>query len=153
MRLLDNMVVWTKVLPARISGYAKRLFGTEEAGVTLGERVADRFATLVGSWTFILCQSFIMMCWVTANICALVYQWDPYPFILLNLFLSMQAAYTGPVIMMSQNRQAQIDRETMKQHFELSSKIAKIVEMHEENRKQQLALLKEILEEVENQDD
>mgnify|MGYP003705244651 CR=1 FL=1 len=76
--------------------------------MTFGELMADRFAAMVGSWRFILAQTFILAIWVVYNI--LVVGFDPYPFILLNLMLSFQAAYTGPILLMSGNRQAQIDR-------------------------------------------
>jgi uncharacterized membrane protein len=79
-----------------------------EASRTLGERLADRFAAIVGSWTFIAIQSFLLLVWMVFNILAWSYHWDPYPFILLNLALSFQAAFATPVIMMSQNRQARL---------------------------------------------
>ncbi|EEF61477.1 DUF1003 domain-containing protein [Pedosphaera parvula] len=71
---------------------------------TFGERVADGFAACVGSWTFIIIQSVLLAIWVCLNLIAWVKHWDPYPFILLNLALSFQAAYASPIIMMSQNR-------------------------------------------------
>jgi uncharacterized membrane protein len=77
---------------------------------TLGQRVADAFATMMGSWPFIIVQSFILLCWVALNIVAWIRHWDPYPFILLNLALSFQAAYAAPIIMMSQNRSSDKDR-------------------------------------------
>lgn len=75
---------------------------------TLSELVADGFARAVGSWTFIIIQSVLLTCWVVANVMRIVKPWDPYPFILLNLALSFQAAYASPIIMMSQNRQARL---------------------------------------------
>ncbi|MGH2696687.1 MAG: DUF1003 domain-containing protein, partial [Actinomycetota bacterium] len=78
---------------------------------TPGERVADSVAATVGSWPFIIVQSVLLAVWIVAN-AIVIGSWvagrpfDPYPFILLNLVLSFQAAYTGPVVMMSQNRQA-----------------------------------------------
>ena len=78
---------------------------------TTGERVADNFARAVGSWPFIIIQSLILAAWVVANVMHLVKPWDPYPFILLNLALSFQAAYASPIIMMSQNRQARLSDE------------------------------------------
>lgn len=96
-----------------------------------GQVVADRVASAVGSWPFIIVQSVILFFWIVANV-YLVAQlrahpdglksWDPYPFILLNLLLSFQAAYTGPVVMMSQNRQAEKDRMTAQQDFEVNRK-------------------------------
>ena len=78
--------------------------------LTVGDRVADGFAALIGSWPFILVQSGILAIWVFLNVVGWVKPWDPYPFILLNLALSFQAAYAGPIIMMSQNRQGDKDR-------------------------------------------
>jgi uncharacterized membrane protein len=78
--------------------------------LTLGERLSDLVAAIVGSWRFILIQSGLLVAWLIANVAFGGNAWDPYPFILLNLMLSFQAAYTAPIIMMSQNRQADIDR-------------------------------------------
>jgi uncharacterized membrane protein len=76
---------------------------------TLGERVADLVAHTVGSWPFIIAQSVFLAIWIVLNVLGWIYAWDPYPFILLNLMLSFQAAYASPIIMMSQNRQAQLN--------------------------------------------
>ena len=78
--------------------------------LTLGQKVADQVAAVMGSWTFIIIQSLVLTAWIILNVTAYVQRWDPYPFILLNLALSFQAAYAAPVIMMSQNRQQDIDR-------------------------------------------
>lgn len=80
----------------------------EQASV--GARAADQVAAVVGSWRFIIIQSFLLMIWIILNSIAWMYHWDPYPFILMNLVLSTQAAFTAPIIMMSQNRQAAKDR-------------------------------------------
>ena len=82
----------------------------DEEQMTLGQRVADKVADTIGSWPFIITQSIILTIWITLNAIILIKHWDPYPFILLNLALSFQAAYSGPVIMMSQNRQSLKDR-------------------------------------------
>jgi len=74
-----------------------------------GERVADRIATWVGSWTFIISQTFILVLWIILNWIAWTNHWDPYPFILLNLALSFQSAYAAPILMISQNRQAKLN--------------------------------------------
>src|SRR5438067_914927 len=79
-----------------------------EKNRSFGERVADGVARVVGSWPFIIIQSIFLATWVTLNALAWLNQWDPYPFILLNLLLSFQAAYASPIIMMSQNRQTQL---------------------------------------------
>jgi len=82
----------------------------EQEALTIGQRVADGFAATIGSWRFIIIQSVILVTWMTLNVVAWINHWDPYPFILLNLVLSFQAAYSGPIIMMSQNRTAARDR-------------------------------------------
>lgn len=78
--------------------------------LTVGQRSADRVTALVGSWKFIIIQSILLTLWIMANVIAWIKHWDPYPFILLNLVLSFQAAFTAPVILMSQNRATERDR-------------------------------------------
>jgi len=82
----------------------------DEEQLTFGQRIADTVADTMGSWPFIIIQSSILALWITLNATAWINHWDPYPFILLNLMLSFQAAYAAPFIMMSQNRQAAKDR-------------------------------------------
>ncbi len=77
---------------------------------TWGEKLADQVAEGMGSWKFIIIQTLLVAVWMTGNIIGVVYHWDPFPFILLNLLFSTQAAYAAPIIMMSQNRQADRDR-------------------------------------------
>lgn len=77
---------------------------------TFGEKSADRITEIIGSWTFIIIQSVVLTIWIILNALAWLNHWDPYPFILLNLALSFQAAYAAPIIMMSQNRSAAMDR-------------------------------------------
>ncbi len=92
---------------------------------TTGEQVADAVAAGVGSWPFIIIQSVLLALWIVAN-GLLIRDWiggrpfDPYPFILLNLMLSFQAAYTGPVVLMSQNRQAARDRDEAEHDYEIN---------------------------------
>jgi uncharacterized membrane protein len=81
-----------------------------EEAATLGESLADAVAGFGGSWTFILIFTIVLVAYAVANIVLKESAWDPYPFILLNLFLSMLAAIQAPVIMMSQNRQDTKDR-------------------------------------------
>ena len=80
---------------------------------TLGERVADKAAAGIGSWTFLIIQTIAVLCWLGLNIFGFMQHWDPFPFILLNLLFSVQAAYTGPVLLLAGNRQAQKDRLTL----------------------------------------
>jgi uncharacterized membrane protein len=81
-----------------------------EEELTFGQRAADRTTNIMGSWRFIIIQSLVLIVWVVLNVVAWTKHWDPYPFILMNLVMSLQAAYTAPIIMMSQNRQAVRDR-------------------------------------------
>jgi len=78
--------------------------------MTFGQRAANWVAKTVGCWQIIIVQTLILSIWVALNITAFIRHWDPYPFILMNLLLSLQAAYTAPMIMMSQNQQAVKDR-------------------------------------------
>ena len=77
---------------------------------TVGERVADKASAGIGSWTFLIAQSILIVIYVTLNVVGFVNHWDPYPFILLNLCFTIQAAYTGPILLLAGNRQAQKDR-------------------------------------------
>lgn len=86
---------------ARMQDYSQR-------ARTPGERLADGFSRVVGSWTFLIVQSILLAAWIVVNVIAWCRHWDPYPFILLNLALSFQAAYATPIIMMSQNREARL---------------------------------------------
>jgi uncharacterized membrane protein len=80
---------------------------------TVGERLADHIAAGIGSWRFLIIQTILVVLWVVLNLVAFVQHWDPYPFILLNLMFSVQAAYTGPVLLLASNRQSQKDRYTL----------------------------------------
>lgn len=77
---------------------------------TSGQKMADKVTAIIGSWKFIIIQSVLLFFWIVLNLIAWINHWDPYPFILLNLALSFQAAYAAPIIMMSQNRAAERDR-------------------------------------------
>ena len=77
---------------------------------SLGQKAADGLTKGVGSWTFIIAFLIFIVLWMGTNIYAWVNKWDPYPFILLNLVLSTIAAIQAPIILMSNNRQAQMDR-------------------------------------------
>ena len=88
--------------------------------MSTGARVADIVASFIGSWTFIIIQSGIFVVWVIFNTLWLLelYQFDPYPFILFNLFMSAEAAYASPLILMSQNRQTERDREQAQHDYD-----------------------------------
>ncbi|MDP3682627.1 MAG: DUF1003 domain-containing protein [Ignavibacteria bacterium] len=89
---------------------------------TVGQKASDKIAETVGSWKFIIIQSIFLLCWAVLNVTAYVYHWDPYPFILMNLFLSLQAAYTAPILMMSQNRMAEKDRIEAHNDYQVNQK-------------------------------
>lgn len=88
---------------------------------SVGERMADAVATYVGSWRFVIGQSILLVGWIIFNVVS-GHRVDPYPFILLNLLLSFQAAYTAPIILMSQNRQGEIDRKRAVDDFDINCK-------------------------------
>ncbi|MFZ4763000.1 MAG: DUF1003 domain-containing protein [Alphaproteobacteria bacterium] len=107
---------------------------------TWGEKISDSVAKVVGSWHFIITQSVLLVLWMIINLMALLIKpWDPYPFILLNLVLSFQAAFTAPIIMMSQNRQNSIDRQKAENDYNINVKAElEIMALH-----QKIDLLKE----------
>lgn len=99
------------------------------APLTRGQRLADRVASTIGSWRFIVMQTSAIAIWITGNVWVGPNAWDPYPFILLNLLLSFQAAYTAPAIMMSQNRQSELDRRHAQTDYEINVKAELEIEL------------------------
>jgi uncharacterized membrane protein len=93
-----------------------------------GQRLADKVATGMGSWRFIIIQTLIVAIWMIANIVGFVRHWDIYPFILLNLLFSTQAAYAAPIIMMAQNRQSERDRHHAEQDYKTNIEAKKEIE-------------------------
>jgi len=94
-------------------------------GIEMQQRVGHHCPLLhlnVGSWRFIIIQNALLSLWITLNVVAWFQHWDPYPFILLNLALSFQAAYSAPIIMMAQNRQSDLDRADVRQDCEVNLK-------------------------------
>jgi uncharacterized membrane protein len=89
---------------------AKTWLDKHKESLTFGQRIADSVANGMGSWTFIICQTIFVIIWMALNVVGFIRHWDVYPFILLNLIFSTQAAYAAPIIMMAQNRQSQRDR-------------------------------------------
>lgn len=129
-------------MPARerhiIERVAKRIaisrdLGAEHAGrLSFGERLADRVASFGGSWTFLILFTIVLVTWVGLNSVLLARAFDPYPYILLNLLLSMIAAVQAPIIMMSQNRQAAKDRLQATHDYEVNLKAEiEIMSLHE----------------------
>ncbi len=96
--------------------------------LTFGDRVADKVAKTAGSWAFIFSFCGILAAWIISNVVLLTQPFDPYPFILLNLFLSCVAALQAPVIMMSQNRQEEKDRIRAENDYRVNLKSEIIIE-------------------------
>ena len=122
----------------------------------------------MGSWRFIIIQTTVLIIWVILNVTAYVQRWDPYPFILLNLALSFQAAYAAPFTMMSQNRQEEKDRGRSKKDYMINLKSELEIRMlHEkidhfimnqqqellELQKVQIDMMNDILKQVEKKND
>ncbi|HEY6298009.1 MAG TPA: DUF1003 domain-containing protein [Candidatus Binatus sp.] len=119
--------------------------------LTTGQRIADRLAAVMGSWPFIIVQSIILAFWITLNVVAYINHWDPYPFILLNLALSFQAAYAAPIIMMSQNRQAAKDRLMAEQDYEVNCKAEDELKSIMTHLEQQDEVMLDVLRRMEGQ--
>ncbi len=119
--------------------------------LTVGDRVADTVAATVGSWPFIITQSIILIAWIAANVILAIYHsaWDPYPFILLNLALSFQAAYAAPFVMMSQNRQATKDRLTAENDYLTDTKGEQEIRNIMEHLDHQDVVIVQMLERIE----
>jgi uncharacterized membrane protein len=102
---------------------------TSSEELTIGQKIADWVAAGMGSWPFIIGQSIILAVWIVLNVTAWIKHWDPYPFILLNLALSFQAAYAAPFIMMAQNRQQDIDRKQAQNDYQINIKAELEIEL------------------------
>jgi len=113
-------ILRTRKLKAEDHKHPVNVIHHEEA--TFGEMLADKIASSIGSWTFLVVQTMAVAAWVTLNWYGFVHRWDPFPFILLNLLFSVQAAYTGPVLLLAGNRQAQKDRLTLEHAAEEAEK-------------------------------
>ncbi len=92
------------------------------------DKLADVLSAAIGSWTFIIVQTVITIVWLALNAMAWRYQWDVYPFVLLNLFFSLQAFYAAPLILMSQNRQADRDRLHAEHDYEVNVRAKEEIE-------------------------
>jgi uncharacterized membrane protein len=96
--------------------------------LSFGDKLSDSVANGMGSWSFIIWQSIIVIMWMILNVVGFIRHWDVYPFILLNLIFSTQAAYAAPIIMMSQNRQNQRDREHAQHDYQTNIDAKKEIE-------------------------
>ena len=126
MHLLNQLRAFRRRHRTEGSGIAP---AADPSRLTMGQKIADAVASNMGSWRFIIVQSVLLLFWVAANITAYINHWDPYPFILLNLALSFQAAYAAPFIMMSQNRQQDIDRLAAQHDYDINIKAELEIEL------------------------
>lgn len=108
--------------------HSKTWHQSHKDSLGFGQRLADSVANGMGSWRFIIIQSIIVLLWMTLNVIAFKYHWDVYPFILLNLLFSTQAAYAAPIIMMAQNRQSERDRAQAEQDYKTNIEAKKEIE-------------------------
>jgi uncharacterized membrane protein len=99
-----------------------------EDDMSFGDRLADQVASFMGSWPFIILQTVFVAIWMALNLVGFLYHWDPYPFILLNLVFSTQAAYAAPIIMQSQNRQSERDRHHAEADYQCNLKAKNEIE-------------------------
>jgi uncharacterized membrane protein len=116
-----------KKLPTPI-GILKSISHPSTIPSTFGEKAADRVTKVAGSWSFIIIFLMILGLWMAANVLMWLNQWDPYPFILLNLVLSCVAAIQAPIILMSQNRQTQKDRQRTEYDYAVNRKSAREID-------------------------
>ena len=113
--------------------------------MTLGQRLADNLATKVGSWSFLIAQTGVLTAWVGCNLMPGVPHWDESPFILLNLVFSFASAYTAPIVLMSQNRQSDVDRENAAFDHQVNLKAGQNIELlHEKIDSLQAQQIKEL---------
>src|SRR4028119_507584 len=107
--------------------------------LTFGQKVADKMATKVGSWAFLIGQSTVLAGWVGCNLIPGAPHWDESPFMMLNLVFSFASAYTAPVVLMSQNRQSEEDRETANHNYQITLQAAQNLELLHEKLDAQYA--------------
>ncbi len=123
-----------------------------EESLTLGQRIADRVANFVGSWKFIISQTTVLCIWIFLNVLPFIYHFDPYPYIAMNLLLSAQAAYATPLVLMSQNRQAEKDRLKAEQDYLINIKAEhEVMETLDRIERQEKLILK-LIEKIEQQE-
>lgn len=139
MENLENLKTEFRAIEEQLLGSLRKLrreqrgiskdTAKDDCELTTGQSIADAVASTMGSWRFIIVQSAILFIWIFLNLTAYVKEWDPYPFILLNLALSFQAAYAAPFIMMSQNRQQDIDRKAAEHDYQINIKAELEIEL------------------------
>jgi len=116
--------------------------------ITFGQMMAEKVAANIGSWKFLIIQTIFLTIWVFLNASASIYHWDAYPFILLNLFLSLQAAYTGPLLLIASNRQTEVDRQRIEHNLHLTEAILTICEAQKDIIQKLEQRIEEVVDEV-----
>jgi uncharacterized membrane protein len=106
----------------QLSHKIKNINNEHDSQLSFGDKLADQIANTIGSWSFIITQAIILFLWFLLNTVAWFYHWDNYPYVLCNLFMSAEAAFSAPVIMMSQNRQSSKDRLMAEHDYDINTK-------------------------------
>jgi len=135
------------LIALRPAGRVRNVNELFQEELTPADRVAIGTARRIGSWGFILAQTLVLGAWAVLNVVAWMRHWDPYPFVLMGLFLSLQAAYTAPLIMMAQNREAEKDRLMLHEDYETNRRAAEEIQRVVNVLEQHGHLLEILLEE------
>ena len=134
------------------SSLKKNWHQKHEEALTLEQKISDAIARGVGSWNFVVFQTIFVIFWISLNITAYLHNWDPFPFVLLNLVFSIQTAYTAPIIMMSQNRQNERDRLQAEEDYQTNLKAKVEIEELQTSiyriESEKLEEIKRLLEEI-----
>src|SRR5476651_582592 len=126
---MEHLFIFSRLNNLNLNMATKKTWhDSHKESMTFGQRLADSVATGMGSWRFIIIQTVIVAIWMILNVVAFVAHWDVYPFILLNLLFSTQAAYAAPIIMMAQNRQSERDRTQADADYETNCEAKKEIE-------------------------
>ena len=126
------------------NGEIHPLIGTSKKSRTYAQFYADAMTKFMGSWKFIFLFAALLCVWIGLNVIAWVNHWDPYPFILLNLFLSTISAFQAPIIMMSKNRQTERDRITAQYDYAVNRKAEREIQQIQK----ELAAIRRLLQKM-----
>jgi len=137
------------------SSLKKNWHQKHEEALTLEQKISDAIAKGVGSWNFVVFQTIFVIFWISLNITAYLHNWDPFPFVLLNLVFSIQTAYTAPIIMMSQNKQNERDRLQAEEDYQTNLKAKVEIEELQTSiyriESEKLIEIKRLLEEIKSE--
>lgn len=145
----DEIVISAKHMIHKLKENRPALEKVDWHPSNIGDSLADVCTSIIGSWKFIIFQASFLIFWITMNVYAWMNSWDPFPFVLLNLVLSFQAAFSAPIIMMSQNRQGTIDRKKIDSDYDISVKIQLELELlHEKMDKLRESEIKQLAQSI-----